>query len=107
MIDINKLTLGEVAKIEELSGQPITAIGDDDKPKGLALAALAFVAKRREQLGAGEKPSFTWNAAQELTFDEANALLGVGGDEQEGDSDQGPLDEPAAPARSRKTPAKS
>lgn len=101
MIDINTLTLGEVAKIEELSGMPISAIGDDDKPKGLALAALAFVAKRREQLAAGQKPSFTWNQAQDLTFDDAQAILGMSGEE----ADQAPLDDtPATP--SKKTPAK-
>ena len=72
MLDVNKLTLGEVAKIEELSGMPITEIGDDDKPKGLALAALAFVAKRRQD------PKYSWNDAQSLNFDEANEILGLG-----------------------------
>lgn len=96
MIDINKLTLGEVAKIEELSGQPISAIGDEDKPKGLALAALAFVAKRRED------SAFTWNAAQSLTFDEANTILGFGQDQDEEGSDA-PLDDaPATPSKSSK-----
>ena len=46
-LNINSLTLGEVAKVEELSGLPFSSIAEDDKPKGLALAALAFVAKRR------------------------------------------------------------
>lgn len=85
MLDVNKLTLGEVAKVEELSGHPISAIGDEDKPKGLALAALAFVAKRRQD------PKFSWNDAQGLTFDEANEILGFGQDDQE-DQDAGPLD---------------
>lgn len=96
MIDVSKLTLGEVAKIEELSGMPISAIGDDDRPKGLAMAALAFVAKRRED------PKFSWNAAQGLTTEEANEILGADTEEE----DQGPLDE-GPPARSRKTRAKS
>lgn len=96
-IQVEKLTLGEVAKIEELSGLPISAIGDDDKPKGLALAALAFVARRRED------PKFTWNAAQALTFDEAQELLGFGGPEEATDA---PLDEPKATS-SRKTQRKS
>lgn len=105
MIDVNKLTLGEVAKIEELSGQPISAIGDDDKPKGLALAALAFVAKRRED------KAFSWNAAQELTFDEAQAILGLNQDDDEEATDA-PLDEsdaatPATRSKSKRTPAKS
>lgn len=72
MFDINKLTCGEVAKIEDLSGQAITNIGDDGAPKGLMLAALALIAKRRED------PSFSWNKAQELTFAEASALIGAG-----------------------------
>ncbi|MBB1482491.1 hypothetical protein H5392_01290 [Tessaracoccus sp. MC1865] len=96
MIDINRLTLGEVAKIEELSGQPISAIGNDDAPKGLALAALAFVAKRREDA------NFSWNAAQNLTFDEAQGILGFG--EQE--AEQIPLDD-APKTRSKSTTPKS
>ena len=101
MFDINRLTLGEVAKIEELSGMPISEIGNDDKPKGLALAALAFVAKRRQD------PKFSWNDAQGLTFDEANDILGLrSADDQEEDAD-GPLDSGSPtpeekPARTRK-----
>lgn len=72
MIDISTLTLGEVAKIEDLSGLPISAIGDEDKPKGNALAALALVLKRRD----GD-PGFTWNQAQALTFDEVQTLMGT------------------------------
>lgn len=92
-INIESLTLGEVAKVEELSGLPISAIGEDDKPKGLALAALAFVAKRRED------PKFSWNAAQSLNLDEAQKLLGL--DEEEADA--APLDDtPSAPTGSSK-----
>lgn len=97
-LDINRLTLGEVAKVEELSGMPISAIGDDERPKGNALAALAFVAKRRED------PKFTWNQAQGLTLDEAQDILGMGPTQQDGPP---PETEKAAPkrTRSRKTPA--
>lgn len=87
MFDVSKMTCGETAKVEELSGLPIHQIGNADSPKGLALAALAFVAKRRED------PAFTWNAAQGLTLDEANAILGIG-QKQEDQSD--PLDESSA-----------
>lgn len=80
MIDISTLTLGEVAKIEDLAGLPISAIADDDKPKGLALAALAYVVKRRTGT-----PDFTWNQAQALTFSEVNDLLGLDEDEDEDD----------------------
>jgi len=71
-LNINSLTLGEVGKVEELSGLPFGAIAEDDKPKGLALAALAFVAKRRID------PKFSWNDAQNLTFAEFGALITMG-----------------------------
>lgn len=98
-MDITQLKLGEVAKIEELSGLPISAFGDDDKPKGLALAALAFVFKRRED------PKFSWNAAQDLTFDEANAILGLD-DAEDQEATDAPLDQ-APETPSKKTPRKS
>lgn len=99
MIDLSKLTLGEVAKIEELSGQSIGAIGDETAPKGLALAALAFIAKRRED------PTYKWNAAQELTLDDANEILGLNETKEETPA---PLDEaPARSSRAKKTPEKS
>lgn len=92
-IDIQKLTLGEVAKIEELSGQSIVTIGEDDSPKGLTLAALAFVAKRRED------PSFKWNDALNLTFDQANEQLGLT-EEGSGPLDEAPAEPPASPESS-------
>lgn len=69
-MDINSLTVGEVAKIESLSGQAISALGDEDKPKGKIMAAFAFVIKYREN------PKFTWENALELTLTEVNELLG-------------------------------
>jgi hypothetical protein len=93
-LDVNTLTLGEVARFEDLSGQSISQLGDESVPKGKALAALAFLVKRRQELAAGEKPSFTWNQAQELTIAEANALLGL-------DADDEPADEPVK-AKGRK-----
>lgn len=99
MLDYTRLTLGEVAKIEELSGQSIATIGQESAPKGAVLAAMAFVAKRREQLAAGEKPTFTWNDAQGLTFEEANALLGLSDDEdEEAATDPTEAAEPATPS---------
>ncbi|MFD1505258.1 hypothetical protein FE374_09385 [Georgenia yuyongxinii] len=91
MIDINRLTLGEIAKVEELSGQPISTIGDEKAPKGLALAALAFVAKRREDA------KFSWNAAQELTIEDANTILGLGQEVTDAPLDGGS----AKPAKTR------
>lgn len=68
-MDIKNLTLGEVAKVEELSGLPLAALADDDKPKGKMMAALAFVIKRRED------PTFTLEAANRLTTQEVMALI--------------------------------
>lgn len=77
MIDIATLTLGEVAKIEDLTGLPMTRLGDDDAPKGAMLAAMAFITKRRQDM------TFTWNQAQELTLEAANEILGLADDEDD------------------------
>jgi hypothetical protein len=94
-LNINSLTLGEVAKVEELSGLPFAAIADEERPKGLALAALAFVAKRRSD------PKFTWNDAQGLTMVDFGSLISMGDDEPAGDGLEGFTGE-AAPKAPRK-----
>jgi hypothetical protein len=68
-MDIKNLTMGEISKVEELSGLPIGALAEDDKPKGKLMAALAFVIKRRED------PKFTLEAANNMTMEEITALL--------------------------------
>ena len=64
-IDINDLTIGEVVEIEDLTGLPLDALGQADKPKGRMLQALAFISKRRED------PDFTWEMAGELKISTA------------------------------------
>ena len=59
-IDISDLTIAEVVQIEDLTGLPLDALGQDDKPKGRMLQALAYISKRRED------PSFTFEQAGEL-----------------------------------------
>ena len=59
-LDINDLTIGEIVEIEALTGQPLDALGQPDKPKGLMLQALAFISKRRDD------PSFTFEQAGAL-----------------------------------------
>jgi len=59
-IDINDLTIAEVVEIEDLTGMPLDALGQDDKPKGRMLQALAFISKRRDD------PSFTYEDAGAL-----------------------------------------
>jgi hypothetical protein len=76
-INFNQLSMREIATIEELSGLPISTYSNDEAPKGLALAALAFVVKHREN------SSFTWNDAQDLTMADVTALIGLDDAEEE------------------------
>jgi hypothetical protein len=78
-MDIQKLTIGEVAKVEELSGLPISALADENKPKGKLLVALVYVIKRRED------ESFRPHDAEKLTMEEVNDILGLSVDEGEDD----------------------
>ena len=78
MYDINKLTMGEIDTIERLSNQSVSTIGKDTTPKAKFVAALAMVVKRREGF-----PEFTWNDAQALTFEEAQAVVGMGEDQDD------------------------
>lgn len=79
MIDFDTLTLGEVAKVEEISRQSIGAIADEDKPKGRAMAALAYVIKRRTV------PEFSFDQALNLQLSEAEELLGLNGEDEDED----------------------
>jgi hypothetical protein len=69
-MDINNLTLGEVSRIEEISGLPLSAMADEEKPKGKQLAAVAFVIMKRED------STYTMKQAEALTMPEVMALLG-------------------------------
>lgn len=86
---LKSLTLGEVAKIEDLSGQPIQSFGDDHAPMGKAMAAFAYVVKRRQD------PTFTWEDALGLSLEEAQGLLGgVDDDVVEAEIGEGPTNAP-------------
>lgn len=67
---IERLTLGEIAQLEELTGQSLSAMSDDSAPKGKFLAGLAWLAKRRQD------PTFTYEQAQAMSMEEFSALLG-------------------------------
>ena len=77
MFDVTRLTVGEMAEVERISGVSVTAMGDTDAPKGKLFAALAYVAKRREN------PGFTLDDANNLTVAEVGEILGTGGDDAE------------------------
>lgn len=83
---IESLTLGEVSRVEELSGQSIALLGAGNAPMGKTLAALAYVFKRRSDL------TYKFEDALNLTMDEANAILDLGAD-AEGD-EAGPTTAP-------------
>ncbi|NQW90282.1 hypothetical protein HQQ88_08240 [Curtobacterium sp. VKM Ac-2861] len=90
MFDLETLTLGEVAKVEEISRMSIGSIADEEKPKGRALAALAYVIKRREV------PAYSFDQALNLPLGEAEALLGVSDDEEHAEDPTAPESSPAS-----------
>jgi len=73
--DISKLTLGEYAQVEDLSGLPISAMADETKPKVKQQIALAYVIKKRSD------PTFTYSQAEALTMNDLQELLGSGEDD--------------------------
>lgn len=97
--NINTLTLGEIDKVETLSGVPITALGEDSTPQGKITAALAYVVRKRqlraEDAAAGRPPTkYEFTEALDLTMEDAQAILGIVTTE---DEDADPTDgEPSA-----------
>lgn len=67
---MQNLTLGEVAAVENLSGQPITSLAGGEAPMGKTMAAMAYVLKRRST------PDFTFEDALNLTMEQANEIMG-------------------------------
>lgn len=86
-LDLTRLTLGEVAKIEELSGRPLAAISDDDTPQGKLLAALVFVSERRNG------HAIPWHECLNMEMTAALELLGMAGDDDEEDAEAAEGDE--------------
>lgn len=92
-LDLEALTLGEVATIEDLSGLPISSVGES-VPMGKMLGALVMVTKRRHGF-----PGFKFGDALALTMDEAMEVLGWNDD----DDDTADADAVAAPYVSLET----
>lgn len=78
--DVQKLTLGEVAFIEDKAGQSMSSFGDDETPRGRMLAAMVTIAKRR-----GGEPKFRFEDAMAIGMDEAREILGISDDDEDGD----------------------
>lgn len=72
--DVSKLTLGEIAKVEEISGFGIGLIEDPATPKGKLFIALAYVIRKREE------PTYTLAKAEQLTLIEAEQIVTGGED---------------------------
>lgn len=72
MNQITNLKMREVAEVEALTGLSITALADNKAPQGRALAAIAYIIKKREN------PAFTFDDALDLDFEEIQTLLGLG-----------------------------
>ena len=68
-MNIDNLTLGEIATVERISGRAFADIADENAPKGELFSALAFVIKKRSE------PSFTLEQAQNLTMGDIEKLL--------------------------------
>lgn len=70
-MDINKLTLGEIAAVENLAGVGMGVLGDEEAPKGKLLAALVFVVKKRSN------SEFTFEDAMNVDMETAMETLGL------------------------------
>jgi len=87
--DIDSLTLGEIAKVEDISKMSIKKFSDDDAYVGRMTAALAYVVKRRTE------PTYQFDQALNLTQHEVNELLGIDTDDE--DDTAGPTQPEATP----------
>jgi hypothetical protein len=87
--DIDSLTLGEIARVEDISKMSIKKFSDEDSYVGRMTAALAYVVKRRTE------PTYQFDQALNLTQREVNELLNLDGDDE---------DVPADPTQPEATP---
>lgn len=69
MIDVSSLTIGEVAKVEEISGESITSIADESRPKARVMIGVAYVMKKRSD------PKARVADIEALTLPEISALI--------------------------------
>lgn len=69
-MNLDDITLAEVADIEKMAEAPIGWLSEDDKPKGKLLQALNFVMKKREN------PNVTMEEAGKTPLSEIMKMLG-------------------------------
>lgn len=63
------LTIGEIAKVEELSGLSATEFENDESPRALLLAAMAYVIKHREE------PKLKFTDVLDMEMEEVNTIV--------------------------------
>ena len=63
------LTIGEIAKVEELSGLSAVHFEDDESPRANLLAAMAYVIKRREE------PKLKFTDVLDMEMEEVNTIV--------------------------------
>lgn len=61
-VDLNKLTISEVEMIEDITGEPIDALGKPGAKKGRMMRAMAYVVMRRDN------PDITLDEVGDLTL---------------------------------------
>lgn len=97
--EMTKLTMGEISVIEEHAGERFAELMSGGNPSAKGLAALAMVVKRREQMANGQRPTFSFNEAQDMVFEDVMALITP---EQE-ESVEAPK-EPSTPSKTTSKP---
>lgn len=81
--DINDLTIGEVADIEEATGKSISTLFDGSGSQARTLQAVIWIVRRRED------PTLTLEQAGNMTFTEMNSMLELSNDGGEVDPPEG------------------
>lgn len=75
---VEEMTLAEVAEWEQITGQPIDDLMGNGKPRGRALAAMAFIVMKRSN------PNYTMADASKLTMTKAIEIMTGATDPKEG-----------------------
>lgn len=70
-MSIDKLTLAEVAEVEDLAGQPFQAVTEPTAMKGRLMQAIVYILKRQDN------PDFTFADAGQMTMGEMNEVIAV------------------------------
>ena len=77
MFDFNSITLGEMAKVEELSGQSISEFQKEGKPQMKLTMAFAYILKKRED------PKITFLQIENMKMSEVEKIFGIQNDEDD------------------------